>query len=71
MQAFARQWRLPLSLPPAVDATLTGESMVSKAGIDPIFPRESIAHTLEMYLGCADPIKALDRAALFLRQHVR
>jgi acetyl esterase/lipase len=40
---------------PAVDATLTGDSMVTKAGIDPIFTRESIAQTLDMYLAGADP----------------
>ena len=37
------------------DVTWTGESMDTKAGIDPIFTRESLAQTAAMYLAGADP----------------
>lgn len=37
------------------DATRTGKSMDTKAGIDPFFTRESLRHTGAMYLAGADP----------------
>ncbi|WP_030276938.1 alpha/beta hydrolase [Streptomyces sp. NRRL B-24484] len=40
---------------PGLDATRTGESMDTKAGIDPFFTRESLGHTGDMYLAGADP----------------
>ncbi|KJS62343.1 alpha/beta hydrolase [Streptomyces rubellomurinus] len=40
---------------PGLDATRTGESMDTKAGIDPFFTRESLGHTGAMYLAGADP----------------
>ncbi|WP_214415031.1 alpha/beta hydrolase [Sphaerisporangium fuscum] len=40
---------------PGLDATRTGESMDTKAGIDPFFTRESLGHTGTMYLAGADP----------------
>ncbi|RPE42779.1 acetyl esterase/lipase [Streptomyces sp. Ag109_O5-1] len=40
---------------PGLDATRTGESMDTKAGIDPYFTRESLAHTGRMYRGGQDP----------------
>ncbi|MCX4751695.1 alpha/beta hydrolase [Kitasatospora sp. NBC_01287] len=56
----AREAGLPLPaaivcFSPGLDATRTGESMDAKAGIDPIFTRESLAHTGAMYLGGHDP----------------
>ncbi|MEY9963456.1 monoterpene epsilon-lactone hydrolase [Streptacidiphilus sp. MAP12-16] len=41
---------------PGLDATRTGESMDTKAGIDPFFTRESLGHTGAMYLAGADPL---------------
>ena len=41
------------------DVTWTGESMDTKAGIDPIFTRESLARTTAMYLAGADPHQPL------------
>ncbi|ASQ99775.1 alpha/beta hydrolase [Streptomyces sp. 11-1-2] len=40
---------------PGLDATRTGESMDTKARIDPFFTRESLGHTGAMYLAGADP----------------
>ncbi|KJS53666.1 alpha/beta hydrolase [Streptomyces rubellomurinus subsp. indigoferus] len=40
---------------PGLDATRTGESMDTKAGIDPFFTRASLGHTGAMYLAGADP----------------
>jgi acetyl esterase/lipase len=40
---------------PDLDATRSGESMETKAGIDPIFTRESLAHTGALYLAGHDP----------------
>jgi epsilon-lactone hydrolase len=56
----ARAAGLPLpaaivAFSPGFDATRTGESMDTKAGIDPIFTREGLAHTGAMYLAGADP----------------
>ncbi|MCE0538082.1 alpha/beta hydrolase [Kineosporia rhizophila] len=39
---------------PGLDATRTGASMDSKAGIDPIFTREGLAPALDLYQGDAD-----------------
>ncbi|MGV9270884.1 alpha/beta hydrolase [Kitasatospora sp. NPDC003701] len=44
---------------PGLDATRTGESMDTKEGIDPIFTRESLGHTGDMYLAGADPHQPL------------
>ncbi|AUG76245.1 alpha/beta hydrolase [Kitasatospora sp. MMS16-BH015] len=44
-----------LALSPSVDATRSGESMVTKEGIDPIFTRADLDHTGAMYLAGADP----------------
>jgi monoterpene epsilon-lactone hydrolase len=38
-----------------LDATGSGESMDSKAGIDPIFTRESVGPIAAMYLAGQDP----------------
>ncbi|MEU9452277.1 alpha/beta hydrolase [Streptomyces sp. NPDC048277] len=40
---------------PGLDLTRTGESMDTKAGIDPYFTRESLAHTGAMYMAGRDP----------------
>ena len=40
---------------PGLDATRTGASMDTKAGIDPFFTRESMRPTSELYLAGADP----------------
>jgi len=40
---------------PGLDATRSGESMDTKAGIDPFFTRENLGHTEAMYLAGADP----------------
>jgi acetyl esterase/lipase len=44
---------------PGLDATRTGESMDTKAGIDPFFTRESLDHTGAMYLAGQDPHQPL------------
>jgi acetyl esterase/lipase len=41
------------------DVTWTAESMDTKAGIDPIFTRESLAQTTNLYLAGADPHQPL------------
>ena len=40
---------------PGLDYTGTGKSMDTKAGIDPLFTRESLRHTAAMYLAGQDP----------------
>jgi epsilon-lactone hydrolase len=40
---------------PGLDRTLSGESIDSKTGIDPMFTRERLAHTGAMYLAGQDP----------------
>ncbi|MER5431923.1 alpha/beta hydrolase [Streptomyces sp. NPDC002588] len=40
---------------PGLDATRTGRSMDTKAGIDPFFTRETLEHTGAMYLAGQDP----------------
>lgn len=40
---------------PGLDMTRTGESMDTKAGIDPFFTREGLEHTGTMYLAGRDP----------------
>jgi epsilon-lactone hydrolase len=40
---------------PGLDATRTGESMDTKAGVDPFFTRETLGHTGAMYLAGQDP----------------
>ena len=40
---------------PGLDATYTGASMLTKAGIDPIFIRERLVDTNSLYLGGQDP----------------
>ncbi|WP_328603083.1 alpha/beta hydrolase [Amycolatopsis sp. NBC_00345] len=42
-----------------LDATRTGESMDTKAGIDPLLTRESLKPTGEMYFGGQDPLQEL------------
>ena len=44
---------------PGLDYTGTGESMDTKAGIDPLFTRESLLHTATMYLAGQDPHQPL------------
>ena len=44
---------------PGLDATRTGESMDTKASIDPIFTREGVLYTGAMYLAGADPRQPL------------
>ncbi|MEV4612546.1 alpha/beta hydrolase [Kitasatospora sp. NPDC049258] len=60
----ARDAGLPLpaaivAFSPSLDATRTGGSMDTKAGIDPIFTRESLRPTGEMYLAGQDPHQPL------------
>ncbi|MEA5365595.1 alpha/beta hydrolase [Amycolatopsis sp., V23-08] len=60
----ARDAGLPLpaaivAFSPGLDLTRSGESMVTKAGIDPIFTREAVQHTGAMYLAGQDPRQPL------------
>ncbi|MFI1996233.1 alpha/beta hydrolase [Actinoplanes sp. NPDC020271] len=60
----ARDAGLPLpagivALSPGLDATRTGESMTTKAGIDPFFTREGLDRTGAMYLAGQDPHQPL------------
>ncbi|MEV5650028.1 alpha/beta hydrolase [Nocardia sp. NPDC052254] len=60
----ARDAGLPLpaaivAFSPGLDMTRTGASMVSKAGIDPLFTRASLDHTGAMYLAGQDPSQPL------------
>ncbi|WP_051711229.1 alpha/beta hydrolase [Streptomyces sp. NRRL S-350] len=49
---------------PGLDATRSGRSMDTKAGIDPLFTRESLEHTSAMYLAGADPHQPMLSPAL-------
>lgn len=49
---------------PGLDGTRTGESMDTKAGIDPFFTRESLGYTGAMYLAGQDPRQELISPAL-------
>jgi monoterpene epsilon-lactone hydrolase len=60
----AREADLPMpaaivAFSPGLDATRTGASMDERAGIDPIFTRESLQPNLTLYLAGADPHQAL------------
>ncbi|MBU3067846.1 alpha/beta hydrolase [Nocardia sp. NEAU-G5] len=60
----ARDAGLPLpaaivAFSPGLDMTRTGESMDTKAGVDPVFTRESLEHTGAMYLAGQDPRQPL------------
>ena len=60
----ARAADLPLpaaivAFSPAFDATLTGASMDSKAGLDPIFNRESLAWLFDLYRAGQNPRQEL------------
>ncbi|MGW2250754.1 alpha/beta hydrolase [Kitasatospora sp. NPDC001660] len=48
-----------LALSPGLDATRTGDSMVTKEDADPIFTRADLDHTGAMYLAGADPHQPL------------
>jgi len=48
-----------LAFSPGLDATRTGESMETKAGLDPIFTREALLHSGAMYLAGQDPRQEL------------
>ncbi|MFH8338160.1 alpha/beta hydrolase [Streptomyces sp. AM6-12] len=48
-----------LAFSPGLDATRTGESIDTKAGVDPFFTRASVEHTGGMYLAGADPRQPL------------
>jgi epsilon-lactone hydrolase len=49
---------------PVFDATWSGESMDTKAGIDPVFTRESLGQIVAMYLADADPHQKMLSPAL-------
>jgi acetyl esterase/lipase len=49
---------------PGLDATCSGESMTTKAGIDPLFTRESVQHLNAHYLAGQDPRHPLLSPAL-------
>ncbi|MEV0261853.1 alpha/beta hydrolase [Streptomyces sp. NPDC050617] len=60
----ARDAGLPLpaaivAFSPGLDATRSGESMVTKEDIDPIFTRQAVERTGAMYLAGADPRQPL------------
>lgn len=85
-----RWWAAGVAFSPTLDGTFSGASMDDKAGIDPIFTRESLQATNARYLAGQNPdqalvspavaadlsghpallLQALDRAALFLAQHL-
>ncbi|MGV9215643.1 alpha/beta hydrolase [Micromonospora sp. RB23] len=44
---------------PGLDHTRTGASMATKAGVDPLFTSEGMAHTGALYLGGQDPNQEL------------
>lgn len=50
---------------PGLDATRTGASMRTKAGVDPIFTRESLDHNAAMYRDGQDPEQPLLSPAVF------
>lgn len=49
---------------PGLDGTRTGESMDTKAGIDPFFTRDSLGYTGAMYLAGQDPRRELISPAI-------
>ncbi|MGN5381923.1 alpha/beta hydrolase fold domain-containing protein [Streptomyces lasalocidi] len=49
---------------PGLDGTRSGESMDTKASLDPFFTRESLAHTGAMHLAGQDPNQELISPAL-------
>ncbi|GJG88923.1 alpha/beta hydrolase [Gemmatimonadetes bacterium T265] len=49
---------------PGLDMTRTGESMDTKAGLDPFFTREELRYTGAMYLAGQDPLQDLLSPAL-------
>jgi len=56
----AREARLPMpaaivAFSPSFDASRSGESMKTKAGVDPIFTPENLSHTGAMYMASASP----------------
>jgi len=66
---LARDAGLPMpaaivAFSPDLDATRTGESMGTKAGIDPLFTRESLNHTAALYLAGQDPDQPLASPAV-------
>ncbi len=54
-----------MAFSPGLDGTRTGESMDTKAGIDPYFTRQSLQVTGAMYLAGQDPHQELISPALF------
>ncbi len=44
---------------PALDYTRSGASMATKAGVDPIFTRDSLGRTFAMYVAGQDPNQEL------------
>lgn len=50
---------------PGLDHTRTGQSMETKAGIDPFFTREGMGHTGDMYLAGQDPNQELLAPAVY------
>ncbi|MER5637998.1 alpha/beta hydrolase [Kitasatospora sp. NPDC002227] len=54
-----------LAFSPGTDATRTGESMETRAGLDPFFTRASLEYTGAMYLAGADPHQPLLSPALY------
>ncbi|WP_218006175.1 alpha/beta hydrolase [Nocardia tenerifensis] len=66
----ARDAGLPLpaaiaAFSPGLDATRNGESIDTKAGIDPVFTREGLARTGAMYLAGQDPHQPLLSPAVY------
>ncbi|WP_431873718.1 alpha/beta hydrolase [Amycolatopsis sacchari] len=66
----ARDAGLPLpagavAFSPALDATLSGESMTTKAGVDPLFTRESLGQLLAHYVAGQDPRQPLLSPAVY------
>ncbi|MFE3194130.1 alpha/beta hydrolase [Nocardia sp. NPDC059240] len=60
----ARDAGLPLpaaivAFSPGLDSTRSGESMMTKAEVDPLFTREAMEHTGSMYLAGQDPRQPL------------
>ncbi|WP_436534966.1 alpha/beta hydrolase [Actinoplanes sp. HUAS TT8] len=48
-----------IAFSPGLDATRTGDSMTTKAGVDPFFTAEALNHTGAMYLAGQDPHQPL------------
>ncbi|GAA5154046.1 alpha/beta hydrolase [Amycolatopsis dongchuanensis] len=66
----ARDAGLPLpagavAFSPALDVTLSGESMTTKAGVDPLFTRESLGRMLAHYVAGQDPRQPLLSPAVY------